>query len=258
MKKNIFKLLLLGFFVGVITTNQVYADTGVGYVRGDQIVVNERGGMASINYTLSVDEDNGPLTSAYIILKWDAKLMKLDSYVGDNMIFANEKADEIHAQLLNGSRDEKCGVTLHFKDVLPTSSKATKAEVSVEIKEAPGGVELSGDDFVALKKEQITFTKASITYDEFAKVEKQTTTALPSKDKDIVKESEKEEISKTVNDEKSTITNDIQSEDVEKEQATSNVKTKDVKNVIVYVGLVVIVGLLIFLMIAKKRARKQE
>jgi len=171
MKKSIKRLVVGMTSLALLLTltmigKNIDAATGVGYATGTTVVVNERGGKATLDYVFSVDKDNGPVTSGYVILTWDDSLMQLESRSADNMAFDNEKPGEIHAQLLNGMDDENIGVTLNFKNVLPESSGQNQAVLNVKFKDAPGGLEFSGGDDIPLTLSQIQFTPAVVKYVE--------------------------------------------------------------------------------------------
>lgn len=160
MGKKILSLLaVMAIMMSVVTLNhnEVKAATGVGYVNVEATSITERGQDVYVTYEFSVDEDNGPLGACYVIFTWDSSVMTFNSAdsIRDNMVFANEKAGEIHAYLDSGMRNEKCGVTLKFTNVLENTT-ATEALVQFRFKDATSGtVEFGGADMVSLTMDQI-------------------------------------------------------------------------------------------------------
>lgn len=159
-KKIVSLLAVVAIMMSVITLNNqdVKAATGVGYVNQEVTELTERGGEVSVTFTFSVDKDNSPMGACYVIFTWDPSVMEFDKdgSTRDNMVFANEADGEIHAYLDSGTRNEFCGVTLKFKNVL-AGSEDTTAVVDYRFKDSKpdGAVEIGGYDLVSLTPDQI-------------------------------------------------------------------------------------------------------
>ena len=146
--------------IGIVNINEVSAATGIGYVKIESIPATAVGGDAYITYEFSVDVDNSPLSMVYAQFSWDANKMTFDQTgsTRDNMTFANVNVagGTAHAYLLDGTRDEKCGVTLKFTNV------QENATVNYSFKDdLPTFVQFAGYDTIALSPDQIKQTGSS-------------------------------------------------------------------------------------------------
>jgi sortase B cell surface sorting signal len=170
MKKKILSLLtIITMMIGIVNSSinsEVKAATGIGYVTIDSDPITQIGGDAYISYEFSVDVDNSPIGMVYVTFAWDPSKMTFDQAgsTRDNMAFANVDVTggTAHAYLLDGTRNEKCGVTMKFTNVQETSAVNYQFRNNVPPAiAAAGGVEFAGYDLVELTTAQIQETGVS-------------------------------------------------------------------------------------------------
>ena len=155
MKKSILKLgLVLAIMVGVVSSvnaMDLFAAQEKGSVTVSDGIVTEAGGSTSITYTFGVNE--GTVDSLQAHLAWDSSLMTYKSAdVGNVITFGAPENGTLDIMLNLGSTTKSCSVTLHFENVLPASSNAKSAPISLVFEEGTEGFvefgsQASGNEF---------------------------------------------------------------------------------------------------------------